>query len=124
MDGIYFEITKEIALKLRDDAVMAALDAEIKKDKWFRAVMMLSIEELEAKFGRWRELEGVLSFSDSKPHVKLLRVDKAGFTETAPVIWYCEKLKSGKFSKSEHYESVDYVLDHFTPIERINNAND
>ena len=114
MDGLLFEMTEEIASKLRDDAVAAAIDAEVKKDKWAWAVVSVASVKLRKKFGHaWRGMEGVIQFSNGYETVKLIRVIPPGWRQIEPEVVYYRKLKSGKYSKSECELAVSYVLAFF-----------
>ena len=114
MDGLLFEMTEEIASKLRDDAVAAAIDAEVKKDKWMRAVVSVASSKLYEKFGHlWRGMEGIMKFSDGDETVKLIRVIPPGWREAEPTLVYRRKLKSGRYSKSDCDIAVSYVLAFF-----------
>ena len=115
MSGIEFHITEEIAVRLRDEAVISALEAETKKDAWVRAVISLARVKLSKKFGPfWDRSIGLMKFSDRSITVKIVRIEEPGWRESDPVLVYRTKLKSGKWSTSEAEVKVSYALSFFS----------
>jgi hypothetical protein len=113
MQSVYFEMTGELVSKLRDDAIAAAIDAQVKKDKWKIAALMFAEKKLREEFGEWVDKEGTMEFSDGDQVVKLLLAKVPTWTETEPQVLYVTKLKSGKFSKSSLSVDASYVLSFF-----------
>ena len=115
MHGVAFVMTEEIAKRLRNEAVIAALEAESKKEMWVRAAIMVAKDKLCFQFGAWKNCEGVLSFKSEQPVVKLIKIDEPQWGQEEPVIYYVRKLKSCKFSSSASSVDVSYVLSFFKP---------
>lgn len=114
MRGVDFAVDEKIVEKLRDDAVDAAIEAEVRREKWEITALEFFQEKLEEKFGKeWDTKEGVLQFSDGDETVKLLRVVAPFWKEKEPSVRYLRKLKSGKYSKNEESIEVGYVMEFF-----------
>lgn len=115
LSGIEYCISKELLVKLRDEAVASALDAEVRKDKWRRACLILARKTLTSKFGDWEDREGVLQFTGLDQPVKLIKLVESGYFDNEPQVVYVEKLKSGRFSKSSTRTGFTYVMNFFKP---------
>ena len=115
MTGLCFETTDDLVKKLRDEAVAATIEAQVRKEKYWRAFKVLSEQKLTAKFGRWEGKEGVIGYTDGEQRVRLVGFSRFRFSEKEPQIDYYKLLKSGKFSKVADHVSVSYLLSFFTP---------
>jgi hypothetical protein len=114
MRGVSFEVDEQLVERLRDAAVEAAIEAEVRRKKWEIATVALFQDKLEEKFGdEWDTREGILEFSDGDETVKLLRVVAPFWKAESPSVVYLRKLKSGKYAKQEEQAEAGYVLEFF-----------
>ena len=114
LDSMRFEISAEMVKRLRDAAVEAALDADVKKQKYeFALIWQVRNDISEILGSAWEQSEGVIEFTDGDESVQLMGLVRPGYFEREPLVRYRRKLKSGKYSKEVPTHPVSYIAKFF-----------
>jgi hypothetical protein len=112
--GIAFRLTEAVVKKLRDDAIEAAIEADVRKTKWIKSAVQFANRELMDKHGIiWEGTEGVIEYSDGNEYVKLDKVSPPLYEEIEPQVEYRRRLKNGKWSKTLNSADFSYVMRFF-----------
>lgn len=118
--GVKFHVTESLLERLRDEAVDAALEAEVRKKKWQDACLVVARRKLGEKFGGWEGRDGVMTFPNGdhsfEKRVRLGDIEfVSNWCDNSVRVCYHQRLGSGKLSKVSAWVSVEHVLLNFKP---------
>lgn len=121
IDGLYcgfaYDMTQELCDRLREQAVEAAIEADVRRAKWQEAARRLVYQKMTMTFGaKWRNLVGTLPLPNGDGIVRLESVCKPSNGGPEAVVIFRRLLKRHQWAKSRNTAPLDYVVTWFRPL--------